>query len=261
MAGVTNFSTSKTNTNGDQADNSGYGSSDETSTLLVRSYAASSGKPMLIRQECTTSLLISPVPTPLLGSPAAEIGGIGDSEESGTSIINLRIDDPNRRSVPDLELQCRTTAAIVTSSSGHGIRYSTPSVTSYLLPTTNIISNRCPCERRQSHSASLARSASRESVRQSQPPPTVLLTTSQNSRIIRQSSQPETTCPIHCCHHLHHHSSSTPGPSSSLRQLRDPADGIAGIAADSLRINGAIRQFKQVSELIIFLYSVFSFRL
>lgn len=32
----------------------------------------------------------------------------------------------------------------------------------------------------------------------------------------------------------------------SLRQLRDPSDGIAGIAADSLRINGAMRPFRQV---------------
>lgn len=75
------------------------------------------------------------------------------------------------------------------------------------------------------------------------PPPPVLVTTSPNTRIIRQSSQPEAsvcccagcTCPLH-----------SGAASASLRQLREPGDGIAGIAADSLRINGGIRQFRQV---------------
>lgn len=40
----------------------------------------------------------------------------------------------------------------------------------------------------------------------------------------------------------------TPG-GASLRLLREPGDGIAGIAADSLRINGGIRQFRQVKSL------------
>jgi hypothetical protein len=69
-----------------------------------------------------------------------------------------------------------------------------------------------------------------------------------SSRIIRQSSQPEASAPAscsgQCVHHLH--GSAPTQPSVSLRQLREPGDGIAGIAADSLRINGAIRQFKQV---------------
>ncbi|XKL69004.1 hypothetical protein PGB90_006773 [Kerria lacca] len=203
-----------------------YDSSDETSSLLTK--PTNTVKPVLMRQECTTTLL-SPSLTPVLGS-----GVMGTSDDStGT---NVGIEESGVRSVPDLEMQNYRC-----SSSAGGIRYSTASVTSYLMPSA--AANRCTCERRQSHS--LGRSASRESVRSSQPPPTVLLTTSPSSRIIRQSSQPETTCPGHCCHHLHHHSSSTPGPSSSLRQLRDPGDCIAGIAADSLRINGAIRQFKQ----------------
>jgi hypothetical protein len=45
-------------------------------------------------------------------------------------------------------------------------------------------------------------------------------------------------------------------PSVSLRQLREPGDGIAGIAADSLRINGAIRQFKQVLTTSLYCNSV-----
>ncbi|KAJ4441535.1 hypothetical protein ANN_11391 [Periplaneta americana] len=71
-----------------------------------------------------------------------------------------------------------------------------------------------------------------------------------NSRIIRQSSQPEASAPAscsgQCVHHLH--GSAPSQPSVSLRQLREPGDGIAGIAADSLRINGAIRQFKQIAR-------------
>lgn len=78
------------------------------------------------------------------------------------------------------------------------------------------------------------------------PPPPVLVTTSPTSRIIRQSSQPEASacCCSGCCCPLH--TSTTPS-AASLRQLREPGDGIAGIAADSLRINGGIRQFRQVS--------------
>ncbi len=61
--------------------------------------------------------------------------------------------------------------------------------------------------------------------------------------MLRQHSQPETSC-----YHCHN-------PSASLRQLKEQSGGssggggcdIAGIAADTLRINGAIRQFRQVA--------------
>ena len=81
------------------------------------------------------------------------------------------------------------------------------------------------------------------------PPPPVLVTPSPSARMIRQSSQPEASlyycsgcyCPLHAGN----------APSAaSLRQLREPGDGIAGIAADSLRINGGIRQFRQVKALL-----------
>ncbi|EFN77734.1 hypothetical protein EAI_14962, partial [Harpegnathos saltator] len=76
------------------------------------------------------------------------------------------------------------------------------------------------------------------------PPPPVLVTTSPSTRIIRQSSQPEASacCCSGCCCPLH--TGAAPS-AASLRQLREPGDGIAGIAADSLRINGGIRQFRQ----------------
>lgn len=79
------------------------------------------------------------------------------------------------------------------------------------------------------------------------PPPPVLVTTSPSARIIRQSSQPEASacCCSGCCCPLH---TATAPSAASLRQLREPGDGIAGIAADSLRINGGIRQFRQVSR-------------
>lgn len=79
--------------------------------------------------------------------------------------------------------------------------------------------------------------------------PPVLITSSPNSgsRIIRQSSQPEASNVICCAHSCSH-----TAPNVSLRQLRDPSEGIAGIAADSLRINGAMRPFRQVC----FVYSI-----
>lgn len=74
----------------------------------------------------------------------------------------------------------------------------------------------------------------------------MVVTTLPGSRIIRQSSQPEASAP--CCRAgCVQHSASV--VSTSLRQLRDHSEGgIAGIAADSLRINGAMSNFKQVQR-------------
>jgi len=89
---------------------------------------------------------------------------------------------------------------------------------------------------------------------QQQQVPPVLITSSptNGSRIIRQSSQPESSSTAICCGphsacvgHAHSHSHTV--PNVSLKQLRESSgDGIAGIAADSLRINGGMRPFKQV---------------
>lgn len=233
--------------------NSGYGSSDETASLLVTAPAVTvivptenrSVKPILQRQDCTTNL-------------RPQLSGGPGSEESATSI---RIEDNSTRSVPDIELQCRepldrpqTLISPVATGAHRG------SVTACQLVPHNYARCRV-CERRQStapvSALHLARSISRESVHSAfhyncgcsslhavntcpvmQPPALLLPTTS--TRIIRQSSQPESSaCVTHCPHHAHH-------PSASLRQLREPGDGIAGIAADSLRINGGMRPFKQV---------------
>ncbi|XP_075979793.1 small conductance calcium-activated potassium channel isoform X15 [Anticarsia gemmatalis] len=237
--------------------NSGYGSSDETASLLVSGPSVTvivpsenrTVKPVLQRQDCTTHL-------------RPQLSGGPGSEESAASV---RIEDQAARSVPDIELQCRdppadrpqTLVSPVATCSHRG------SVTAcQLVPQTY---SRCRvCERRQStapmSALQLARSVSRESVRSAvhypcgcsslhavstcpviQPPALLLPTTS--ARIIRQSSQPESSaCAAHCPHHAHNH------PSASLRQLREPGDGIAGIAADSLRINGGMRPFKQLRK-------------
>lgn len=239
--------------------NSGYGSSDETASLLIAGPSVTvivpqenrTAKPVLQRQDCTTHL-------------RPQLSGGPGSEESAASIIRLE-DRTTARSVPDIELQCRdqpaadrpqTLVSPMATCSHRG------SVTGcQLVPHTYA---RCRiCERRQStapiSALQLARSVSRESVRSAlhcpcvcsslhavstcpviQPP--ALLLPASSTRIIRQSSQPESSaCAAHCPHHAHHH------PSASLRQLREPGDGIAGIAADSLRINGGMRPFKQVS--------------
>ncbi|XP_058979175.1 small conductance calcium-activated potassium channel protein-like isoform X3 [Musca domestica] len=81
--------------------------------------------------------------------------------------------------------------------------------------------------------------------------PPVLVTSSptNGSRIIRQSSQPESSTSGVCCgaHSTCGHSHTV--PNVSLKQLRSTeTDGIAGIAADSLRINGGMRPFKQLRK-------------
>ncbi|XP_017467872.1 PREDICTED: small conductance calcium-activated potassium channel protein isoform X1 [Rhagoletis zephyria] len=90
------------------------------------------------------------------------------------------------------------------------------------------------------------------SAMQQHAPPSLLVTSSptNGSRIIRQSSQPESSTTAICCgaHSSCGHSHTV--PNVSLKVLRDSAtDGIAGIAADSLRINGGMRPFKQMFEI------------
>ncbi|KAM8719524.1 hypothetical protein ACLKA7_005716 [Drosophila subpalustris] len=88
---------------------------------------------------------------------------------------------------------------------------------------------------------------------QQQQVPPVLITSSptNGSRIIRQSSQPESSSTAICCgsHSACGHSHTV--PNVSLKQLRESTtDGIAGIAADSLRINGGMRPFKQCCQVL-----------
>lgn len=265
----------------DEIGNSGYGSSDETASLLVVSTTSnitivsptqrttitkmaslngptsSNTKPILMRQECTSSYLISPNLSQTLGG-SEESGGACDDEHNQLHPKS----STNATSVPDLDAQCHLETPIISISntcrSGHR-----GSVSGYQLTPHSRCRTCRTCDRRASttpvSSLQLARSVSKESVRsvihghlspytvnvQPHIPP-VLITSSPNSgsRIIRQSSQPEASnivcCSVHNCSHT--------APSVSLRQLRDPSEGIAGIAADSLRINGAMRPFRQVGK-------------
>ncbi|XP_011297934.1 small conductance calcium-activated potassium channel protein [Fopius arisanus] len=237
------------NTNGNAGSQEGgngneYGSTEETAALLSRApppvvvAAGSQGKPVLTRQDRATYLV---------ASPQLSVSGLGGSEESATN------EDPSTRSVPDIELHCRLDGdSLQQQCTSHH-----PTTTLYRTRQTSHQYNRCRCDRRDSLAPSsalhLARSVSRESVKSGYhccpcqaPPPPVLVTTSPSARIIRQSSQPEASaccCSGSCCP-LH----AGAAPSASLRQLREPGDGIAGIAADSLRINGGIRQFRQLRK-------------
>ncbi|XP_062715420.1 small conductance calcium-activated potassium channel protein isoform X8 [Aedes albopictus] len=211
--------------------------------------SSNTNKPILIRQDRTSTYL---------ASPQLSATGLGGSEESGHG----EDDQHNARSVPDIEMHCRleTPAIAVSSTSCDGRGTAATGGSGYQL----VPYNRCRacrnCDRRASttpvSSLQLTRSVSKESVRsalhsrltvQHSTIPPVLITSSptSGSRIIRQSSQPEASSHICCgsqCAHVCAH------PSSSLRQLREPGDGIAGIAADSLRINGGMRQFKQLRK-------------
>lgn len=258
--------------------NSGYGSGDditETASLLVpttsnyniniastsplcQSKMASingptTSKPVLMRQDRTSTYLTSPNLSQTHGC----------SEESGPSIEDSEA-NPNASSITDIDVQYRLETPVIsisnTGQSGHR-----SSMSGYQL-SPHIKCRACrSCERRASttpvSSLHLARSVSRESVRSNaihlspispnmqykHIPPPVLITGSptSGSRIIRQSSQPEASicCGVHSNTCIH----SQTAPSVSLRQLREPSEGIAGIAADSLRINGAMRPFKQVN--------------
>ncbi|XP_014481819.1 PREDICTED: small conductance calcium-activated potassium channel protein [Dinoponera quadriceps] len=246
------------NTNGNAVGQEGgagtdYGGNEETAALLGRQppppvvvAAASQGKPVLTRQDRATFLV---------ASPQLSVSGLGGSEESGTN------EDPATRSVPDIELHCRLDGE---PQAPQLPQHQQPQVQQLQAQPASYRSSRqshqyrCRCDRRDSLAPTsalhLARSVSRESVKSGHhccpcqaPPPPVLVTTSPSTRIIRQSSQPEASacCCSGCCCPLH--TGAAPS-AASLRQLREPGDGIAGIAADSLRINGGIRQFRQLRK-------------
>lgn len=249
--------------NENEAINSGYGSSDERATLLnvtekgnthrltsrMGSLSSTNGptnKPMLIRQDRTSGYVTSP-----------QLSGVGASED----------EEDKRKSLQDIAKPGSGDSETIKPV----ISLSIPSEISEENKNQQVVPyNRCKacrnCERRASSAQipslplQIKKSASKESIRsqtmygrfspqlikqQSAAIPPVLVTSSpiNGSRIIRQSSQPEqgTHISSSCVAHS--------AQSSSLRQLKDPSDGIALIAADSLRINGAMRPFKQVIKL------------
>lgn len=282
--------------------NSGYGSGDESSALLVianpatnnnivlatsggvakmASFGSSNSKPVLMRQDRTSTYLTSPNLSQTIGCSEESGQSNEDSEARANSVTDLDI-QYNRLETPVISISnvCQTSGGSGGSpvgGAGNGaVRNHRGSMSGYqLTPHTRCRACRS-CDRRASttpvSTLYLARSASRESVRSTTAhgflsptnnmshqhnqriPPPVFITGSpvSGSRIIRQSSQPEANSVVCCggsgqsmCIH------SQTAPSGSLRQLREPSEGIAGIAADSLRINGAMRPFKQVYQLIV----------
>lgn len=233
-------------------------------------------KPVLMRQDRTSTYLTSPNLSQTIGCSEESGQSNEDSEARANSVTDLDI-QYNRLETPVISISnvCQTSGGSGGSpvgGSGSSQQHHRGSISGYqLTPHTRCRACRS-CDRRASttpvSTLYLARSASRESVRSTNThafllpsnmshhqriPPPVFITGSpiSGSRIIRQSSQPEANSVVCCsgstqnmCIH------SQTAPSGSLRQLRDPSEGIAGIAADSLRINGAMRPFKQVSALL-----------
>ncbi|XP_069954633.1 uncharacterized protein [Cherax quadricarinatus] len=199
------------------------------------------------RATSSENLLVLPADnTRMMPRPLITMGESGDSGDSvmmsyipSSALVSLNqrchqggADDVGAtRSVPDIELHARESS-------------NRPEYRGYRLLAPQV---RCSC----SH---LPRAPSHESVRSVQggiSEVVVVAPTLYRDRIIRQHSQPET------CLHCHH-----PKPSASLRYLprqescgtHATSEGIATIAADTLRINGALSSFKQVSLLK---YSIF----
>lgn len=236
-----------------------------TSTSSSSTAAATATKPVLMRQDRTSTYLASPQLSQAYG---------GGSEESAPCD-----DDSNQlnaRSVPDLETQYRLEMPVISVSNSCYASDQRGSVTGvYQLVPQNRCRACCrTCDRRASttpvSSLYLARSVSKESVRSANahghlspssampthtiPPVFVTTSPTSGSRIIRQSSQPEASTVVCCGGHTCVHPHSGAGPQNlSLRQLRqEHGEGISSIVADSLRINGAMRPFKQVCSFLSF---------
>lgn len=168
----------------DNSTNSGYGSADETVSLLVittpatkttttvtvtttsaiiakgasingpTTSSAAAGKPVLMRQDRTSTYLTSPQLSQTMGG--SEESGGNDEEPEITQI----------RSVPDLELQCRLEAPVISVSMTNAGQEHRGSVSGYQLAPHSRCRACRTCERRASTTAPvsslhLARSASK----------------------------------------------------------------------------------------------------
>lgn len=238
---------------------------DSTENLL-RTCAAGTLNNCGYDSDAENESIVMPVPVVMQQQPP----DLSSGNETGNRVPE------NTRSVPDIELHCRRCNDAPDPSYFHALRLPThhnhhhqhhQQLIPSLVTSSNAARARCKCE----HVSSLMRAPSRESVRSvhATSDMTSLSTghcagagagfplllseaggqvhvapTQYRDQIIRQHSHPE-TC-VHCLH---------PIPSSSLRQLRDRdllssdrSSDIAEIAADSMRVNGAIRQFKQLRK-------------
>lgn len=178
-----------------------------TAKELVTQQSLSSGtssgsKPVLIRQDRTSSYLTSP-----------QLSALGTSEETSDDDNAKAISYQLMPSVPTN--RCRTCRSNErrSSISPASVIYLPRSVSKESVGRLN------PSTAVHHHSATI-------------PPVYITGSPTSNSRIIRQSSQPEAStlscCSGASCSHAHQ--------TSSLRQLKDPSDQISGIAGDVLRV-------------------------
>lgn len=175
-----------------------------SSGLVTQQSLSSSGatsKPVLIRQDRTSSYLASP-----------QLSTLGTSDETSEEENARAISYQLMPSIPTNRCQtCRLSersSSVSPSSVVYIPRSASKESVSRLNP--NITHH---------HSANI-------------PPVYVTGSPTHSSRIIRQSSQPEAStlscCSGPTCSHAHQ--------TSSLRQLKDPSDQISGIAVDALRV-------------------------
>jgi hypothetical protein len=175
-----------------------------TSSGLVaqQSFSGTASKPVLIRQDRTSSYLTSP-----------QLSGLGTSDDTS--------DDDNAKAIsyqlmPNPTNRCRTCRSNERRSSV------SPNSVIYLPRSTSkeSIGRLTINTAVHHHSATI-------------PPIHITGSPTNGSRIIRQSSQPEASTLLCCkepsCSHAHQ--------TSSLRQLKDPSDQISGIAVDALRVS------------------------
>lgn len=169
--------------------------------ITQQSLTEATSKPVLIRQDHTSSYLTSP-----------QLSALGTSDETS--------DDDNTKTIsyqliPNIPTnRCRTCRSTERRSS------ISPASVIYLPRSLSKESvGRLTSNPVHHHSATI-------------PPVYVTSSPTSGSRIIRQSSQPESST-LSCCNAAncsHNHQT------SSLRQLKDPSDQISGIATDALRV-------------------------
>ncbi|XP_031785255.1 small conductance calcium-activated potassium channel protein isoform X2 [Nasonia vitripennis] len=243
-----------------------------------------SNKPVLQRQDRATYLVASPQLS-VSGLGGSEESGTGCDDPATRSVpdieLQCRLDEQpymavqmpgvtyhgmhyRQRQNHPYRCRCDRRDSLAPSSALHLAR----SVSRESVRSGGSHLHCCPC---QAVGSGIIGAASYSGGSGGNLPPAVLVTGSPTGRMIRQSSQPEAAA-AHCCCSgcscpLHASlgyavgssvgggsggvlasgaiSGGIPSAAASLRQLREPGDGIAGIAADSLRINGGIRQFRQ----------------
>jgi hypothetical protein len=172
-----------------------------SSGLVTQQSTGGSSKPVLIRQDRTSTYLASP-----------QLSALGTSEDTS--------DDDNARTISYHQLmpnapanRCRTCRSFERASPSSAV-YLPRSLSRESIGRLN------PDTAVHHHSANI-------------PPVYVTGSPTHNSRIIRQSSQPEAStlscCTANNCSHAHQ--------TSSLRQLKEPSEGISGIAVDALRVS------------------------